>query len=206
VDREITREIRPYRAIVSALSGGMVSFQPLETTVAATQLYARIAGFDLTVGDEIWVQGRKNPMVIGKIQRSAAGALALAAGLTVPGVTTLGDQVDTNGSITTVTLPAGHTAGTGASISGVAGNGTVGTFSVVGGTGAAAGVIARIAFAAARPDALYTVFFTPMSSGSRGLTTTVGPTSRAVGSVDVDCRSALVNGTTYSWGFLIVGY
>lgn len=79
VRKEITNDITPYRAIVTGQSGGMVQFRPIEAATAATQLYARIAGFSLTIGDEIMVIGRKNPIVLGRIQRTAPASFALDA-------------------------------------------------------------------------------------------------------------------------------
>lgn len=70
VERELTKEITPYRAIVTGIADGKVQFRPVEAATGTSQLYARIAGSVLAVNDEVLVIGRRNPIVIGKIQRS----------------------------------------------------------------------------------------------------------------------------------------
>lgn len=72
VRTEITDELTPYRAIVTGISDGKVQFRPVTAATGSTQAYARIRGFTIDTGDEVWVIGRRNPMVIGQVQRSGA--------------------------------------------------------------------------------------------------------------------------------------
>jgi hypothetical protein len=136
--------------------------------------------------------------------RNRAGTLEFTE-LVAADFPTLGKQLDTTG--TAPTIAALTAAGDTAAVTGVAGNGICGVFTLTpGGAGIAAGSVVRFTFAAARPDALYTVILTPMSSAARALGGVVGPTSRSTTTVEIDTRTALTSGSTYSWGFFIAGY
>jgi hypothetical protein len=198
--RNMLREVMPYTATVTALSAGKVKFRPNGVTTGADELYGRIAGFGLIVGDDIKVIGRRNPLVLGKIQRAAPTApYVLDAGLTI------GGHVDTSGSASGVA--AGAAAGTTAVATFVGGNDTAGVLQLVpGGTGIATGVIFTITFAAARADANFHERFTPLSSAARTLGGVIGASARATGSVTISTNTALTSGATYIWGYDILGY
>lgn len=88
VRTEVTRELTPYRAVVTGLSAGKVQFRPIEATTGGTQLYARLRGFALTVGDVVLVLGKQNPIVLEKVQTSAPASYPLDAPLAVTGADT----------------------------------------------------------------------------------------------------------------------
>src|SRR5688572_30625597 len=60
-------EVKPYRAIVTAVDANGVSFRAIEAATGGDERYARVRGFALTVGDVISVIGQKNPLVLGEV-------------------------------------------------------------------------------------------------------------------------------------------
>lgn len=68
----------PFRAVVDSLSAGKVAIIREGSDDADTQLYARLAGFDLVAGDEVLcINLGKQAVVLGKLQRAAASGLSL---------------------------------------------------------------------------------------------------------------------------------
>lgn len=78
MDQLLTRridEVRPFRATVASVSGGMVTIKRPGVTTAETELRARVVGYDLAVNDEVLcvvVNGK--PVVVGQVQRAAPTA------------------------------------------------------------------------------------------------------------------------------------
>lgn len=66
--RQLIAEVTPYRAIVTALDGDLVTFIDQGAVTAGAQA-PRLDGFDLDVADEVLIVGRKNPIVLGRIMR-----------------------------------------------------------------------------------------------------------------------------------------
>jgi hypothetical protein len=67
-------EFRPFIAIAGTQSGGRIRIRRVIEATQGTELYARLAGPSITVGDEvicITVGGK--PLVLGKLQRSDPG-------------------------------------------------------------------------------------------------------------------------------------
>lgn len=96
VDRKI-EAVAPFRAIVTGVSGGMVTIKRLGVTTGETELRARVVGFDLDADDEVLcvlVNGK--PVVVGEIQRNPLEQLTIG-----------GDTVGGTESTTTTPAPAG---------------------------------------------------------------------------------------------------
>lgn len=118
---------------------------------------------------------------------------------------TFNKQIDTSGTAPTVTALAA--AGSTAAVTGIAGNGICGTFTLTpGGAGITTGAVVTITFATARPDTSYAVFLTPMSSAARTLGLVIGGTNRTTTAVDLATQTALTSGSAYSWAYFISGY
>lgn len=108
--------IAPFRAVVSSLSAGKVLIIRQGAATADTQAYARLAGFDLAVNDEVLcVNLSGQAIVLGKIQRAAPSNLAVPM-LNTPVIKidrnntnfTNTDTVnDADAGSTTIVLPAG---------------------------------------------------------------------------------------------------
>jgi hypothetical protein len=80
--RAMIEPIRPFRGTIVSLSGGMVTILREDADSADTQLYARAAGWAFAVNDVVLcLKIGGQPFVLCKIQNSAAGSLALDAGL-----------------------------------------------------------------------------------------------------------------------------
>lgn len=83
VDKRIA-PVKPFRAIVTSVSGGLVGIRRPEAASGGTALHAKIAGFGVAVGDEVLcVNLGKFPIIIGKIQRVAQTGVVLDSG---PGI------------------------------------------------------------------------------------------------------------------------
>ena len=76
--------VRPFRAIVTGQSSGMVQLRRIHATTGETALRARVVGFDLATDDEVLCLPMADgiPVVVGKIQRAAAVSAGLSAGVT----------------------------------------------------------------------------------------------------------------------------
>lgn len=79
--------VTPFSATVDSLSGGKVGITRLGSATADSQLYARLTGFKLSVGDEvICLNFLGAAFVLGKTQRTTAAGYALDALLTANAV------------------------------------------------------------------------------------------------------------------------
>ena len=136
--------------------------------------------------------------------RNRAGTLEFTQ-LVTADFPTINKQIDTSGTAPTITALAA--AGSTAAVTGIAGNGICGVFTLTpGGAGITTGGVVQITFAVARPDTSYALFLTPLSSAARTLGGVIGPTNRTTTTVDLATQTALTSGSAYTWGWFIVGY
>lgn len=162
-------ELTPFRAIVSATSGGRVQIQRLGAATAETELYARVAGFDVVAGDEVLclaIGGK--PVVIGKLQRAAASGYALESGLTLGNAAadkhTIYGQVEYEGGTGGMSATVKTNAGVGATASiNSPGSESAFTVSMTTGTGPASGLVLSIGFGTARANNDYAAIFVPLN-------------------------------------------
>lgn len=86
VRKEITDELAPYRAAVVAISDGKVQVQEYGDPTASSVYIPRLAGFDMSPGDVVWIIGRKNPTVLERIWTSQPATVNLTSALNVTGL------------------------------------------------------------------------------------------------------------------------
>lgn len=98
-------DARPFRAIVTGQSGGMVQIRRLYATSGETALRARVVGFDLATNDEVLCVPMADglPLVVGKIQRASAVSQGLSAGLTSLNTPYTEDVTISNSAVTAST-------------------------------------------------------------------------------------------------------
>lgn len=210
VDDKLER-VKPFRAIVTSVSGGLVGIRRPEATTASTATYARLAGSQIQVGDEVLcVNVGTFPIVLQKIQRSAPASVPFEAAISAPGASLTGDLTlgaHLLSGTTVMGFAVGAAAGATGSIAGSAGTDVAGVLQVIpNGAGIAAGTIATLTFGAVMPSGNYAVVLTPASSAARTLGGVVGPTSRATNNFVIQTATALTAGSTYQWLYLIVSY
>lgn len=108
VDQRV-EDVRPFRAIVTGQSSGMVQIRRLHSSTAETALRARVAGFDLTTNDEVLCVPMADgiPIVVGKVQRSTPTSHAVTPALPGTIIVQEGDSnVDT--AVSTLDFAAAH--------------------------------------------------------------------------------------------------
>lgn len=92
IDAMIARRVEtvtPFRAVVTAVSAGLVEIRRLDATTAETRKYARVLGFAVAVSDVVLVANLNGePIVVGKIQTAAPASYTLDAPLIVPSLNT----------------------------------------------------------------------------------------------------------------------
>lgn len=65
--------VAAFRAIVTGVSGGLVTIRRLDATTADTKAYASVAGFDVAVDDEVLcIPLGGQPVIVGRILRSGS--------------------------------------------------------------------------------------------------------------------------------------
>lgn len=176
--RRHLRTVAPFRAVVTAVDGGLIEIRRAGATTADERPYASIARASIVVGDEVLCANLNGePVVLDRINRVAAATPTFAA-----------------------QAGAGSTASTASSF----GSDEHGMIQLVpGGTGITTGAQVVVTFAAARPDANYEVRIQPLSSAARALGQIVGPTSRSTGGWTLTTATALTSGSTYQWGYKV---
>lgn len=180
VGRRIER-IRPFRAIVTEVDGGLVKVRPVTADTAGTAQIPSLSRFLIAVGDEVLVANVNGDwVVIDRINRSAAAA---------------------------PTFTALAAAGSTASTSGSEGTDEDGFIQLVpNGTGITTGLILEVDFAVDRPSTKYRINLTPASSAARTAGATVGPTSRLTTKFSLTTGTALTAGSTYQWFYALKQY
>lgn len=168
------QRVAPFRAVVTAVDGGLIELRRVGATAAEARKYASCSRFLLAVNDEVLVASLNGePVVIDRINRAAAAAPTFAA------------------------LAA---AGSTASTSGSEGDDESGIIQLVpGGTGITTGSFLDVQFATARPSSKFDVQLTPASSAARTAGATVGPTGRSTSKFSLTTGTALTSGSTYQW-------
>lgn len=165
-----------FRAVVTAVDGGLISLRRVGATTADSQTYPSLARLRLVVDDEVLV-ARLNgaPVVIDRINRSAAAtpslALGAAAGATATGLITGSDR----SGLLQIT-PSG--------------------------AGIAAGSLATITFARALGSANLAFVMTPASSAARSLGMVLGTSTKTATSVLIATSVALTAGSNYQWNYI----
>lgn len=89
VDQRV-EDVRPFRAIVTGTSSGMVTVRRLHSSTGETALRARCVGFNLSTNDEVLCVPMADgiPIVVAKLQRSApTDPFTLPVALKVSGTT-----------------------------------------------------------------------------------------------------------------------
>lgn len=115
----------------------------------------------------------------------------------------LGPHLITSGLRPSYTLAAG--AGTGATAV-ITGNDIAGLIQIVAGTTPATGVQITFKFAKPYDDTNYAMTLTGSNLGARGLATELGTSTKTVSDVQLSISTALTNGTTYQWNYIIVAF
>ncbi len=109
-------KVTPYRAIVTAVSGGMIEIQRIGAVTPDTRKYASVSRFLLVAGDEVLVANLDGePVIIDKINRSTsapassglADYLAIRIARDNTNFTNTSTVNDADAVSTTITLPAG---------------------------------------------------------------------------------------------------
>lgn len=83
IDQQV-EGVRPFRAIVTGQSSGMVQIRRIHATTGETALRARVIGFDLATDDEVLCVPMADglPVVVGKLQRATASGYTVTTPLT----------------------------------------------------------------------------------------------------------------------------
>ncbi len=100
VRKQLTAEITPYVAQVTAVTGAMITFQATDSTVQIGTAAPRLAGFDLAVNDYVLVIGRKSPVILERIWTTLPSALSITGDLTVDGDLAVTGTVPGSGFVT----------------------------------------------------------------------------------------------------------
>lgn len=180
ISRQI-QDVAAFRATVTAVDGSLITIRREGAATANTEKYASCTRFVLAVGDVVLcVPVGSKPVVIDVIRRASAA---------------------------TPTYTAQTGAGTTAVTTNSTGRDDIGFIELVpNGAGIASGIQVLIAFAVTKPNTSYHVDLQPLTSGSRAVAASVGPTSRNVGNWSVTSDVALTAGTTYRWTYRIEHY
>lgn len=180
-EQNIQREsLRPFRAVVTDVTGGLVSILRGGDAVDEDAGYPVLATGIPAVGDDVLclaVGGA--PLILGRLGPGSAPTVAKTAAA---------------GSTATT---AGQTGG----------NDHDGVIELIpGGTGITSGAVLTVTFAHARADTNYTVLLTPLTSAARTAGWAVGPTNRTTASWQLTSDSALTSGSTYRWSYAVRGF
>ncbi len=146
IDKRVER-YAPFRAVVKAVGTGVVTIRRVGASANDSEEYARVAGFNLQVDDEVvCIALNGKPVVIGRLQRAAITDLDLTVqDLTVTGTLTGGGAGATGP--TGPTGPAGANGAAGAT--GATGpTGPTGSFTALGSNGIVAQTATTPTFAA----------------------------------------------------------
>jgi len=208
------KDLTPFSATVDSLSGGKVGIRRLGSPTAEWQLYARLAGFGLSVGDEvICLNYLGAAFVLGRVQRTTAALVSIDGTLGLSSLNTAG-TLQADGLIINGGVRAGAMSGT-PTLTRQTGAGTTSTFTFTGGdyhgeivfacsgTGQAAGTQVLIAFQNGLGNALYDVFFTFF--GSAGADRNPYLSSRTTAGFGIAFKVAPAAGTTYTFSYWVVG-
>ncbi len=110
VDKRVER-VSAFRAVVKAVGTGVVTIRRVSASADDVEEYARVAGFQLQVNDEVLCQPiAGKPVVIGRLQRGAITDLDL----TVQDLTVTGTLTGGGAGATGPTGPAGPAGAQGA--------------------------------------------------------------------------------------------
>ena len=165
-----------FRAIVTAIDGGLISLRRVGATTADSQKYPSLGRLRLVVDDDVLVaQINGAPVVVDRINRDAAAtpALSLAA---AAGSTATGSIVGSDRSGVLQITPNG--------------------------TGIAAGSLATITFARPLGSANLAFVMTPASSAARSLGMVLGTSTKTATSVLIATSVALTAGSNYQWNYI----
>lgn len=193
----VRNELGLWQEKATTISSGLAKTTGFKTDdVESAEAWAFIDSLDsVAVNDPVaLVNLGGKPVLLGKIVRTALGTARIRR------------QIALTGAQATFSLPAGHTAGTGASVTGSDGNDNAGLITLVAGTGPAIGTILRIAFAQTRDSVKYNVFLTPRNANARTLGGVVGQVTTSSSLTELETRTALTASVTYIWGYQIVGF
>lgn len=165
---------KPFRATVTAISGGLVTIKRLGATTADTETYARCASADVRVNDEVLcVMLGTQPVIVDAINRTAGG---------------------------TTTFTKFAASGSTGSLTGSTGNDEAGLIRLVpGGSGVTSGDLLYVTFGVTKPSAHYAVHLQPFSSAASALGANVRPVSRSSVSFVVTTDTAPTSGSVYQW-------
>ena len=166
-----------FRAIVTAIDGGLISLRRVGATTADSQKYPSLARLRLVVDDEVLVaQINGAPVVVDRINRSAAATpsltLGAAAGSTAPGLITGSDR----SGVLQITP---------------------------GGTGITTGSLATITFARTLGAANIAFVMTPASSAARTLGMVLGTSTKTTTTILISTSVALTSGSNYQWNYIM---
>lgn len=179
IDKRVGK-VAAFRATVTAVDGTLITIRREGATTPDTEEYATTARELIAVGDVVLcIPLGGKPVIIDVIRRAAAS--------TPTGVLNAGA-----GSTATKTI-TGRDDEFELTISSA-------------GTGQAIGSLIDITFAVARPSALYNVRLGPKNSAARGLGGVVGQSTTATTHVVIATNTALVAGSSYTWGVMVRQY
>lgn len=214
------REYGAFRAIVTGIAAsGMVTVRRLTAIAAETEEYARLAGFTLSIADEVLCLNLNGvPVVLGLLQRSSLASLSLPSSLVVDtNLTVDGDVFLGNGQNDLITI-GGHlkfvgsapslTLGAALGSTGTAafefGNDTRGVIRFTpGGTGIGSGVIVTLGWFIARDDANYTVSLFAENNNAAPLNLHVTQAAQSTTGCSLRTTTTLVSGTEYWIGYKV---
>lgn len=172
IRKEVGPLVDSYAAICTAASTAGVQFRRIGESTGSEEVYAKIRGQFIRVGDEIAViQVGKHPFVLGVIKRAAFG---------------------------TPTYSISANAGTGATMS-ITGNDEFGLIQLVTGTSPASGSQFDFNFASAMPNTDYGVILQPASNAAGDLQGRMNVTSRTTSKWSLNFRTAPTASATYQW-------
>lgn len=176
--------VRPFRAIVTGQSSGMVQIRRIHATTAETALRARCRGFDLATNDEVLCLPMADglPVVVEVLQRASPSSYTLTPDLILSNDLTVGgeistDDILTNGlNITGIfedSSDAGYSVSAGAAMGSSPGSITkTGNeycgriIQDTGSSGVTTGIMWTVTFANNRPNSNYNVFLNPQNANS----------------------------------------